>query len=64
MCMGDCPKIMTKAFTAPGDGNLLLRCRDDWHQLADNSGRLTVRMKRADATSPLPKPKELTESER
>jgi hypothetical protein len=51
-------------FTAPGDGNLLLRCRDDWHQLADNSGRLTVRMKRADATSPLPKPKELTEAER
>jgi len=35
-------------WEAPQDGNLLLRCREDWHQLSDNSGTITVRIKRAD----------------
>ena len=51
-------------FTAPSDGNLLLRCQDEWHELIDNSGRITVRFKRADATTPLPKPKQLTDAKK
>jgi hypothetical protein len=31
-------------FTAPADGNLFLRCRDKWNELADNSGRITLRL--------------------
>jgi len=50
-------------FTAPGSGNLLLRCNDRWNELADNTGQMTVRFKRGTATTPLPKPKELTEAE-
>lgn len=36
-------------FDAPGAGKLFLRCRDDWGQLADNQGKLTLRLSRADA---------------
>lgn len=32
-------------LTAPGDGNLYLRCNDAWTELADNSGTVTVRLK-------------------
>ena len=35
-------------WTATGDGNLLLRCQDDWNSLADNSGTVTVKIKLAD----------------
>ena len=33
------------AFTVPTDGRLFLRCRDKWSSLADNQGRVTVRIK-------------------
>jgi len=32
-------------FQAPDDGKLFLRCRDRWSEIADNSGRITVRIK-------------------
>lgn len=51
-------------FTAPGDGDLLLRCRDEWHQLSDNSGRITVRLKRAAAAAHPPNSKEPGEPDR
>lgn len=31
-------------FTAPGDGQLILRCRDTWTKLGDNSGAITVKI--------------------
>ncbi len=42
------------SFTAKGDGNLYLRCRDAWNKLADNSGRISVKLqlKGQDAESP------------
>ena len=36
-------------FTAERDGDLFLRCRDEWNRLADNSGELTVHMRLAPA---------------
>lgn len=32
------------SFVAPSDGKLFLRCRDDWCQLADNKGQVTVKL--------------------
>lgn len=32
-------------FTAPGDGQLFLRCEDAWNQLADNTGKVNVKIK-------------------
>jgi hypothetical protein len=32
-------------LTVPGDGNLYLRCNDEWAKLDDNSGAITVRLK-------------------
>lgn len=32
-------------FTAPSDGNLFLRCRLPWNQLADATGRVSVKFK-------------------
>ena len=29
-------------FSAPGDGQLYLRCRDHWGQLGDNDGSVVV----------------------
>ena len=46
------------SFTASADGNLVLRCRDAWGRLADNAGRMTVRLKSFDEKSPLPEPKD------
>lgn len=34
-------------FTAASDGDLYLRCRDEWNRLADNAGELTVHMRLA-----------------
>jgi len=31
-----------KRFEAPSDGQLYLRCQEDWNKLADNAGELTV----------------------
>jgi len=44
-------------FKSPADGNLLLRCRDKWNEIADNSGTIKVRLKIAGRGKPLPKPK-------
>ena len=30
--------------TAPDDGQLLLRCRDEWNQLSDNNGTISVEL--------------------
>ncbi|MCA9113539.1 MAG: hypothetical protein KDA79_00520 [Planctomycetaceae bacterium] len=45
-------------FKAEADGNLLLRCGDGWGALADNSGRLTVKLKSYDEKNPLPEPED------
>jgi hypothetical protein len=44
-------------FTAPSDGQLLLRCKCKWTELADNSGKLLVKIKFHDKGNPLPRPK-------
>ena len=41
-------------FTAPTTGNLYLRCRDHWIELADNSGRVTVKLSATGETGPIP----------
>jgi hypothetical protein len=33
-----------ETFTAPGDGQLFLRCRDAWGRIAENEGTITVRI--------------------
>ncbi len=33
------------SFTAPIGGKLLARCRDEWHQLTDNLGKVTLKIK-------------------
>ncbi len=45
-------------FTAPMDGQLFLRCRDDWGVLAHNTGVLSVRLKPGDSPVPLKDPRE------
>jgi len=35
-------------FTATQNGRLFLRCRDEWHQLGDNTGMMNVRIKKAE----------------
>lgn len=42
-------------FTAPGDGRLLLRCADAWNEIADNKGKVSVRLKLDGEGDPLPK---------
>ncbi len=32
-------------FTASGSGNLYVRCQDEWSQLHDNSGRMSIKLK-------------------
>jgi hypothetical protein len=34
------------SFVADQTGQLYLRCRDDWHQLVDNDGGVSVRLVR------------------
>jgi hypothetical protein len=36
-----------KSFASPTNGQLFLRCQDDWNKLADNSGELTVHIRRS-----------------
>lgn len=43
-------------FTAPRSGALMLRCRDAWHELADNSGKMQVKLKLSGKGNPLPQP--------
>jgi hypothetical protein len=40
------PLGATAEFTAPCDGQLFLRCDDDWTQLADNDGQIEVTITR------------------
>ncbi|MAI31474.1 MAG: hypothetical protein CMM07_07380 [Rhodopirellula sp.] len=35
-----------KSFVSPIQGQLFLRCQDDWNRLADNAGELTVHIRR------------------
>ena len=35
-----------KSFVSPTQGQLFLRCQDDWNKLADNAGELTVHIRR------------------
>ena len=35
-----------RSFVAPADGQLFLRCADDWTQLADNDGEISVTLRR------------------
>ena len=35
-----------RSFVAPADGQLFLRCADDWTQLADNDGEIAVTLRR------------------
>ncbi|GAB4140775.1 MAG: hypothetical protein Tsb009_10280 [Planctomycetaceae bacterium] len=43
-------------FKAPSDGNLLLRCREQWSKIADNKGKVVVKLKIKGRGQPLPKP--------
>lgn len=45
-------------FTAPADGNIYLRCRDEWHALSDNKGSMTVKLKMQGKGKPLLPPQE------
>jgi hypothetical protein len=42
------------AFQAAAGGNLYLRCRAPWNQLADNTGRINVKIKLKEAAAPQP----------
>ncbi|MHB1036042.1 MAG: hypothetical protein ACYC35_16835 [Pirellulales bacterium] len=46
------------SFTAPGDGLLYLRCQDAWNELADNQGKVTVKLKVKGQGPALARPKE------
>jgi hypothetical protein len=45
-------------FTAPADGNLYLRCRVAWNEIANNSGRVTVKLKLNSADASLKQEKQ------
>ncbi|MHC4880554.1 MAG: hypothetical protein ACYTGL_29235 [Planctomycetota bacterium] len=46
-------------WTAPRDGQLYVRCREDWHLIGDdNSGLVNFRIKFADRGRPLPDPRD------
>lgn len=50
------------AFTAETDGELVLRCNDEWHQIDDgNAGKMTVVIKLEGEGDPLPDPRERTQ---
>ncbi len=48
------------SFTPPQSGNLMLRCDDQWHELADNSGKMQIKLKPTGKGNPLPKPEAKT----
>ncbi|MGD9721722.1 MAG: hypothetical protein AB7O59_05455 [Pirellulales bacterium] len=43
-------------FTPPADGELYLRCHDEWHELTDNKGAMNVKIKSADQGPAVPRP--------
>ena len=48
-------------FTAPSDGQLFLRCRDSWNELADNKGTITFKIKQSGQGLDLPRPSRTAE---
>lgn len=42
-----CAWQWNQRFVSPDDGQLFLRCQDDWNKLADNAGELTVHFRRS-----------------
>ncbi|MBI3837616.1 MAG: hypothetical protein HY288_06750 [Planctomycetia bacterium] len=44
------------SFTPPAEGQLFLRCRDEWNELADNKGVMSVKIKQAGDGQPLLRP--------
>lgn len=50
------------SFAAPSDGKLFLRCNDMWAQIADNTGRMSVKVKVKGVGSPLKRPERKTKS--
>lgn len=50
------------SFTATKDGNLFVRCYDEWANIADNSGTVTVKFKIKGRGQPLKEPDQLTVS--
>ena len=40
-------------YEAPTEGNLFLRCRDDWNEISDNSGTVNVKFKTAHHLPPV-----------
>lgn len=44
------------SFTAAADGDLYLRCQDQWNEIADNKGKLSVRLKVKGKGTPLAPP--------
>ena len=43
-------------FTPPSAGQLYLRCRDRWNELADNRGMMSVKIKRTGGGTKLARP--------
>ena len=52
------------SFTAPIAGNLYLRCQDSWTSIADNKGRIDVKIKVKGVGTPLTNPKAIKHSSR
>jgi hypothetical protein len=48
-------------FTAPDGGDLYLRCNENWSEIADNKGKLAVKLKVQGKGAPLAPPKEAAE---
>jgi hypothetical protein len=46
------------SFKPPMEGDLFLRCQDKWNEIADNKGKLNVRLKVKGKGNPLPMPKD------
>ncbi len=50
------PLSASGTFVAPAGGKLFLRCREHWADLADNSGFVTVKIKRTSDSPETPRP--------
>ena len=49
------------SFAPPAEGQLFLRCRDQWNELADNKGSMSVKIKQAGDGPPLSRPSHTAE---
>ncbi len=50
------PLSASGTFVAPAGGKLFLRCRENWAELADNTGFVTVKIKRSSGRPEAPRP--------